>query len=397
MRFLKFFILLLIFCNLPSYSLVHINAAVSSMLSYGTFLSIIAYYSLGDKQMPVAHFILFGILFSFISLMTSAQLSETFLVTFIKYFLFIATASTVLKDVKPVEIYVVLLIGSLSIIYDAVFISGIGGRYSGFYLNPNLAGFACILGYAFGLTIDNKKIKVPGQILFSIAGLVTFSRTFLLIWILINLLSVLVSYKNVFKIIICLVLFIFFLSLGDRLDFNTKRLNAFSSILSGKVDQNLKEGSRTETWALYYERILNNPLWGNGYHTFSGETGGSEAGGRFVIKAGVHNTFLMIIGEAGIFLLLYFLWIYGYIFVNGVRFFKVNPSIFFLSFSLLSFMLTNHNYFDNYLVLFTSLWLYHETSNLKNSVNDREGIFSKSAVNTIDPNDKTLLRDYHLN
>lgn len=397
MRYLKLLILLLIFCNLPSYSLVHINPTVSSMLSYGTFLSIIAYYSLGNKQMPVAHFILFGILFSFISLIAGAQLSETFLVTFIKYFLFIAMASTVLKDVKNIEIYGVLLIGSISIIYEAVFITGIGGRYSGFYLNPNLAGFASILGYTFGLTIDRKEFKIPGQILFSIAGLVTFSRTFLLIWILINLLSVLISYKNIFRIIVCLVLFVFFLSLGNKLDLNTQRMQAFSSILGGKVDQDLKEGSRTETWALYYEKILNNPLWGNGYHTFSGETGGTEAGGRFVIKAGVHNTFLMIIGEAGIFLLLYFLLIYGYIFVNGVRFFKVNPSIFFLSFSLVSFMLTNHNYFDNYLVLFTSLWLYHETDNLKNSAGNREVIFSKSRVNTNDANFKTLSRDYHLN
>lgn len=397
MRYLKLLILLLIFCNLPSYSLVHINPTVSSMLSYGTFLSIIAYYSLGNKQMPVAHFILFGILFSFISLMAGAQLSETFLVTFIKYFLFIAMASTVLKDVKNIEIYGVLLIGSISIIYEAVFITGIGGRYSGFYLNPNLAGFASILGYTFGLTIDRKEFKIPGQILFSIAGLVTFSRTFLLIWILINLLSVLISYKNIFRIIVCLVLFVFFLSLGNKLDLNTQRMQAFSSILGGKVDQDLKEGSRTETWALYYEKILNNPLWGNGYHTFSGETGGTEAGGRFVIKAGVHNTFLMIIGEAGIFLLLYFLLIYGYIFVNGVRFFKVNPSIFFLSFSLVSFMLTNHNYFDNYLVLFTSLWLYHETDNIKNSAGNREVIFSKSRVNTNDANFKTLSRDYHLN
>lgn len=397
MRYLKLLILLLIFCHLPSYSLVHINPTVSSMLSYGTFLSIIAYYSLANKQMPVAHFILFGILFSFISLMADAQLSETFLVTFIKYFLFITMASTVLKDVKNIEIYGVLLIGSISIIYEAVFITGIGGRYSGFYLNPNLAGFACILGYTFGLTIDRKELKIPGQILFSIAGLVTFSRTFLLIWILINLLSVLISYKNIFKIIVCLVLFVFFLSLGNKLDLNTQRMQAFSSILGGKVDQDLKEGSRTETWALYYEKILNNPLWGNGYHTFSGETGGTEAGGRFVIHAGVHNTFLMIIGEAGIFLLLYFLWIYGYIFVNGVRFFKVNPSIFFLSFSLVSFMLTNHNYFDNYLVLFTSLWLYHETDNLRNSIDNRGVIFSKSRVNANDPNFKTLLRDYHLN
>lgn len=397
MIYLKLFILLLLFCNLPSYSLVHINPAVGSMLSYSVFLSIIAYYSLGNKQMPVAHFILFGILFSFISLMGGAQHSETFLVTFIKYFLFITMASTVLKDVKTIEIYGVLLIGALSVIYEALFITGIGGRYSGFYLNPNLAGFACILGYTFGLVIDQKKFKIPGQILFSIAGFVTFSRTFLLIWVLINLLSILISYKNMYKLIVCSVLFVLFLSLGDKFDLDTKRMHAFSSMLGGKVDEDLTEGSRTETWALYYDKILSHPLWGNGYRSFSGEMGGAIAGGEYIIKVGVHNTFLMIMGEAGIFALLYFLWIYGYIFVNGVRFFKANPSIFFLSFSLLSFMLTNHNYFDNYLVLFTSLWLYHETYNLKNSIGNMGLIFSKPVVDTNDANYKSLLRDYHLN
>ena len=397
MIYLKLFILLLIFCNLPSYALVHINADVGSMLSYSIFMSIIAYYIFAEKQMPVAHFILFGILFASISLMVSTQLSETFLVTFIKYFLFIIMASTVLKDVKNIEIYSVLLIGSLSVIYEAVFVTGIGGRYSGFYLNPNFAGCACILGYTFGLTIKQKKFKLIGQTLFSIAGLVTFSRTFLLIWVLINLLSVLISYKNVYRIIVCSMLFIVFLSLGDKLDFDAKRMNAFSSILGGKVDDDLKEGSRTETWALYYDKILNNPLWGNGYHTFSGVTVGTEVTGRFVINVGVHNTFLMILGEAGIFALLYFLWIYGYIFINGISFFKVNPSIFFLSFSLITFMLTNHNYFDNYLVLLTSLWLYHETYNLKNVVGTRELIFTNSAMNIKRTQNKNLLRDYHLN
>lgn len=301
-------------------------------------------------------------------------------------------ASTLLKDVKPIDIYGVLLVGSLSIIYEAAFITGIGGRYSGFYLNPNLAGFACILGYAFSFAIDRKELKITGQILFSIAGLVTFSRTFLLIWILINLLSVLISYQNVFKIVICAVLFVAFLSLGDKFDLNSRRLSGFSSILSGEVNQDLKEGSRTETWALYYEQILNKPVWGSGYRTFSGETGGSEASGRFLIKSGVHNAFLMILGEAGFFLLLYFLWIYGNLIINGVKFFKIYPSIFFLSFSLIAFMLTNHSYFDNYLVLLASLWLYHETYKLKNSSNSGTIEFNKALFGKNDFNFKPLSR-----
>lgn len=375
MKYLKLIILVLIFCNIPSYCLVHINSSIGSLLSYSVFLLIIVYYLLSDKEKPVIPFIIFGLLFSVISLVVSAQYSDTFLATFIKYFLFILTASTVLKDVRKTEIYCVLLIGCLSIIYEAIFVIGIGGRYSGFYLNANFAAYACLLGYNLGLSLENKKLKMIGQILFSIAGLATFSRTFLLIWVLINILSVFISYKNVYRVVVCGVLFVIFLSFGEKLDLNTKRLHAFSSILSGKVDADLKAGSRTETWAIYYDKILDNPLWGNGYHSFSGITSGGEQN-RFTIKVGVHNTYLMIIGEAGIFALLYFLWIYGYIIANGLRYFKTNPSIFFLSFSLVLYMLTVHNYFDNYLVLFTSLWLYQEIYKLKAANERKEGIVS---------------------
>lgn len=366
MKLLKFAVLLLIFCNLPSYTLIHVNAGIGSMLSYSIFLLIIAYFFLGEKEKPSLPFMVFGILFSMISLMVSTQFSDGFPITFFKYFIFIIMVPTVIKDVKNVDIYCVLLIGSLSILYEAALVTGIGGRYSGFYLNPNLAGCACVLGYAIGLTIEQKKLRFVGQLLFSFAGLVTFSRTFLIIWILINLFSLLISYKNVYRMLACLALFTIFLSFGNKLDLNLKRLNAFSEILDGKIDSDLKEGSRTETWALYYDKILDQPLWGNGYHSFSGQSAGAEDD-RFVVKLGVHNTFLMVLGEAGIFPLLYFLWVYGYLLVKGVQFFKQNPSIFLLSFSLVLFMLTTHNYFDNYLILFSSLWLYHQTYKLRSA------------------------------
>ncbi|MCX2449916.1 O-antigen ligase family protein [Pedobacter sp. PLR] len=396
MKLIKLAILLLIFCNLPSYALIHFDGGVGSMLSYSIFLLIIGYYLLGEKEKPIIPFLVFGVLFSFISLMVSSQFSDTFLVTFIKYFIFIIMAPSVIRDVKGIDIYCILLIGSLSILYEAAFVIGIGGRYSGFYLNPNLAGCACILGYAVGLSIEQKKIRFVGQLLFSIAGLVTFSRTFLLIWVLINLLSLFISYKNIYRMLACVALFAVFLSFGNKLDLNLKRLNAFSEILDGKIDNDLKEGSRTETWALYYDKIIDHPIWGNGYHSFSGQSAGVETN-RFVVKLGVHNTFLMIAGEAGIFVLLYFLWIYGYILVNGLHFFKKNPSIFFLSFSLVLFMLTTHNYFDNYLVLFTSLWLYHQTYKLRSASTSKVDVLFSPLRNEAVPEDNKLVGQYKLN
>ncbi|WP_316811950.1 O-antigen ligase family protein [Pedobacter heparinus] len=396
MKMLKRFILLLILCNLPGYSLVQSGATLGSLLSYSTFLAIIAYYFLAEKEKPVIQFVILGIGFSLISLLVDAQYSDTFLVTFTKYLIVIIMLPSLIKDLKPEEVYVILLVGCSSIIYEAVFVSGIGGRYSGVYLNANLAAYSCIFGYAFGLSIKNKRLKLIGQLLFSIGGLVTFSRTFLLIWVLINLLSILLNYKNVYKIFVCIGLFALFITFGDRFDLNTQRLTAFSDILSGKIDAKMKEGARTETWALYYDKILSHPLWGSGYKAFSGQTAGGEID-TFTVRVGVHNTFLMIIGEAGIFVFLLFLWIYGYLLVNGIYFFKKNPSIFFITFSLILFMMTLHNYFDNYLVLFTSLWLYHETSKMKNYTWNRGREIVSLAENPAHRRNEILLGQYHLN
>lgn len=357
MKYIRIIILLLVFCNLPSYFLVKANASLGQLLSYGTFLLIIAYYMLNENKKLIFPFIVLGILFFLISILVNAENNQTYLVTMIKYFIMVIMGAVVANDTTKEEIYIVILLGCSSIIYESVFIEGIGGRYRGFYLNPNAAGYACILGYCLSFSIANKKLKVIGQLLFSIAGFMTFSRTFLLIWALVNLLSLFISYKNVYKIIIGVVLFSLFLSFGSKLDLSTKRLNAFSGILEGKVNDDLKEESREETWSHYYNQILVNPILGNGYHAFSGETSGPESN-SFTIRNGVHNTFLMIIGEAGFFVLLYFIWIYGAFLVNGIKMFGDNPLVLLVSFSLMMYMLTNHNYFENNLVLFVSLWLY---------------------------------------
>jgi len=356
MKYLKLIILLLIFLNLPSYALIYNNSVTAKVLSYGTFFLISLYFFLNKKEKPVISFIILGLMYFLISVLVDAQNTANFIITFFKYFIFIILGTSVIKDTKSIEIYILLMVGSISIIYESLFIINLNGRFSGFYLNPNSAGFICILGYCLSLSINNNMLKILGQILFSIAGFVTFSRTFLLIWVLINIISLLISYKNIYKILIGVILFSLFLSFGDKFDFNTRRLDAFSTILDGKVSYEMEENTRTQTWALYYERILESPILGNGYLSFSGETIGS--GDSAIVNVGVHSTPLLIIGEAGIFTFFYFLWIYCGFVARGIKLFKEDPLLFFVAFSLLMYMLTSHNYFDNYLILFVSIWLY---------------------------------------
>lgn len=356
MKYLKLIILLLIFWNLPSFAAVNVNALTGSILSYGTFFLIIVYYFFNKKEKPIVSFIFLGLLYFLISVLVDTVNTENFITTFIKYFIFIIMGIKVVKDTTDTGIYVFLLLGSLSIIYESIFVTDIGGRFSGFYLNPNSAGFICILGYCFSLSIDNKILKILGQILFSIAGFVTFSRTFFLLWVLINIISLSISYKNAYIIIMGLVLFSFFLSFGVKFDFNTRRLEAFSRLLDGEISDEMGEDSRTQIWALYYERIYESPIFGNGYLSFSGNTFGRGESAYY--DEGVHNTPLLIIGEAGVFTFLYFIWIYGGFLAKGIRMYKNEPLIFLVSFSLFMYMLTNHNYFNNYLILFVSIWLW---------------------------------------
>lgn len=356
MKYLKLIILLLIFWNLPSFAAVNVNALTGSILSSGTFFLIIVYYFFNKKEKPIVSFIFLGLLYFLISVLVDTVNTENFITTFIKYFIFIIMGIKVVKDTTDTGIYIFLLLGSLSIIYESIFVTDIGGRFSGFYLNPNSAGFICILGYCFSLSIDNKILKILGQILFSIAGFVTFSRTFFLLWVLINIISLSISYKNAYIIIMGLVLFSFFLSFGVKFDFNTRRLEAFSRLLDGEISDEMGEDSRTQIWALYYERIYESPIFGNGYLSFSGNTFGRGESAYY--DEGVHNTPLLIIGEAGVFTFLYFIWIYGGFLAKGIRMYKNEPLIFLVSFSLFMYMLTNHNYFNNYLILFVSIWLW---------------------------------------
>jgi hypothetical protein len=283
--------------------------------------------------------------------------------TSLKYFIFIIAGTSFIRDSKDIEVYILLLLGSFSVIYESIFINDIGRRFSGFYLNPNSAGFVCLIGFCISMSVKYKNLKVVGQILFSVAGFLSFSRTFLLIWILINIFSMLISYKNIYKIFAGILLFSFFLSLGNKVNFNVRRLEAFSSILDGKFSDELGEDSRSLTWATYYDKIYERPLFGNGYLIFSGRTFGTGESSYSI--QGVHNTFLMILGEAGFFVFIFFVWIYGNFLLVGFRLFKNEPTIFFLSFTLFMFLLTSHNYFDNFIILFSSIRLYLQIDRYK--------------------------------
>lgn len=364
MYLLKIIILILILCNVPAFALVAFGPLAGTILSYSSFLLIIVYYFL-KKEKPIIlfSFLLFGLLYFIIGILVKPIEGYSFVTTIIKFFIYTIFVVSLVKDTREIEIPLILIFIPISIIIESIFSSEEINRFGGISLNPNGAGFACIVGYVFNMNNKNNKNKIFGIILFSIGGLLTLSRTFILLWIISN---VFYSFKNKSNLVYIIIAFLVLTNLINQLDesvFDLKRLQAFTDLFQGRYNESLDEDSRTETWALYYSRIFESPFVGNGYLSFSGSTYGE--GINKVIEVGVHNTYLLLIGESGIFVLCFFL----YILIKQLSFciqsYKYSPLYLQLFSAITIFLLTSHNFFDNYFMLFLLIWI----ENAMNEIN----------------------------
>lgn len=276
----------------------------------------------------------------------------------IKYMLLAVLGGEIVKNTNIKELFWLLCIGASTIIINAVFFSDSYGRYSGFYLDPNSAGFICITGYAMTYGLDKGKLKILGQFLFTLAGFLTFSRTFIVLWVLLNLISLKLNPKNIKIFLIGAVAIALLISFSAVLKLNTVRFNQLKGLVTNErvSTQELNEDSRTETWASFYTYVMDKPFFGNGYGAFQG--GGLNS-------IGPHNSFLLVVGEAGIFVLLIFLGYHLYLLQRGAQVFTKKPHILMMSIGLFIFLLTNHNYFTSYYLILISMWIYTKHSNIE--------------------------------
>lgn len=353
MKVFRIIILSSLLWNLPSITLATIGPTFGSLLSYITIGLLAVYYFLENKSTPNWWILIIALLYFTISSFQYYGDTQFFLYDFLKYFIVVIGAYELVKRVTTRELFYFILIGSLSIVVETIFFPIRQGRYSGVYLNPNVAGFICIFGYALTYGLKNLSLKLFGQFIFTLMGLLTFSRTFIVIWILLNLISLKISIKNI-RIIGVGVLIISSLMFIDQLvGLNNPRFDQLKRILNNEKASNqvLTEDSRTDTWSLYYEKIKKSPVIGNGYGSFSGEMG------RIV---GVHNTYLLILGEAGIIPFLLFLAYFIYLFYWGIYFFKQAPNLFMQTITLVVFLLANHNFFNFYYLTFAAMWIQYQ-------------------------------------
>ncbi|WP_148560732.1 O-antigen ligase family protein [Zobellia galactanivorans] len=364
-KVLKFSILGLFMLNIPSFILTYLNPVLSSALSYLSFGLLILFFLTNSRSEINKWLLVIGVLYFCIGSLSGQTYIppfDVYLIEWVKYFIIVICGNEVVKRTTTKEMSIFLLIGASSIILQIFLFNNPlkdYGRYSGFFLNPNAGGFICILGYALSYSIKNRKFKFFAQWTFTLMGLLTFSRTFILLWVIINLISIKLSIKNANKLLLGAGLLFTLVAYNSFLPVKNQRLTQLAGTISGDSNaaRDLNEGSRTETWAKFYEFVLDKPLFGNG----SGSFGGGGLGGFL----GAHNSYLKLIGEAGIipFLLLVFYFIY--LIKNGYHLFDHAPYLFFMAIALASILMTNHSFFKNGYLLFSALWIYAQINLLK--------------------------------
>ncbi len=254
----------------------------------------------------------------------------------------------VMYNSKFSDIYYILLIGGVSIIINGIIfpqtnaIYGlVNGRFGGILLNPNTAGITCMLGMALSYSIKNTWWRMIGQGIFTFAGILTLSRTFIVVWFLINFLAVLKSKKNLIAPVIGSIALILLFTFADNKNFATDRFDALTSFFTeGEIkSKTLGHDTRDQSWSLYYELIYDKPFFGNGFLSFQRPSRGLP---------GAHNSYLMIIGESGFLPLLLFLGILVYLLKNSIALYRKKPYILFVLLVVMLNLMASHTFFFYY-------------------------------------------------
>lgn len=349
MKIIRIVLLMLILWNLPSIALFAVSPSLGSLLSYITIGLLGVYYLFDTKTKPNWRLLIIALVYFLISSFQYYGPPMVFVLETIKFFIFIIAGYELIKRVSINELFLIVLLGSISIAIEALYFPSAFGRYSGFYLNPNEAGFICIFGYAMVYSLKNKNLKLIGQFVFTLMGLLTFSRTFIIIWLILNLISLKISIKNIRILGIGIIIFATLIFIDTSVGLNNPRFAQLKNIFSNKSvsAKTVGEDSRMETWSQFYDKILDSPIIGNGYGSFSGGTG----------FLGVHNSYLMIIGEAGILPFILFIAFISYLTYWSVYYFKSMPYLIMQTTALAMFLLTDHNFLSHYYLLFVAMWI----------------------------------------
>ena len=245
--------------------------------------------------------------------------------------------SSILKLLAPYFIFSVLavVLGSYLGLYDAFDFGKFDvhdeNRSTGLYSNPNEAGVAAnytiVILIANFIRAKNKLFYIPFLGVAMLAAVMSFSKAAIivmfllfavyLVWSLIYIRRNSFVNNFVFGIIAVLLfivvnyLFINFDNIYNQLTVGQQlRVRSTIALANGEINE-----KTTSERSLLFERgmklVKERPLIGNGVSSFHRLNDGG-------IELGVHNTYLMLLGEAGIFIFLLFVFTLLYIGFNGL-------------------------------------------------------------------------------
>lgn len=368
MQALKYIILALIVLNIPEVIVRNLGSAMGTISSYAVFLLLIIYYLfLRERGALNKPMLLIAVSYYLISSFQSQWPLKEFAFLAIKFFIIVITGYELVKNTSVREFSYFFAIGSLTVILHPILFANDYGRYSGFYFNPNSAGFIAIISFALTFYYQKGLIKTSKTLVSSVGGLMTFSRTFVALWVLLNLLSVKISIKNVKIFIYGIAVVIFIFSMKEVLQLNTKRINEFEALINNDktAAKGLSEDSRADTWSFYYDKIYDKPFFGNGYHFFQG-------GHLASVGVGVHNSFLMVMGEAGFIAFLLFTFYFIYLLIYSYRYFDQAPHLFMMTIGLVAVLMADHGFFYHHVFPITAMWIQYQIKVQKNNLHIKE-------------------------
>jgi len=367
-KIISFVVLFLTLLNIPTILLETLSVSISSPISYLLFI-LLGYLIFTNKiKYPKKVIILaiFASLYFFISSLLYEGEFSILIIDYIKFLLYLFGLYIAIRNIDQNMIIIFLLFGAITILLDSLYFrfndfQGIDyvseyGRYSGFYLNPNTASMICLFGYVLTITKINRwKIL---SLAFAFFGFLTLSRTFILTWFLITIIYLFYNRKYIVKTFFILFIAVFgLITFSDALNLDTNRFQFLVGLFSGKIDnQVLSNDSRQNQWSKFYDLILDSPIIGNGFKTFSSSS--IDVNGQ-----GVHNSFLLIFGESGFLPFLLIIFVFYFLFKKSYTLRKKNLTFLLLMLVLFIQFLVSHNFFDNGLMLFIILNIIYLLTN----------------------------------
>ena len=251
-------------------------------------------------------------------------------------------------------------------------------RMSGIYFDPNFASFAANVTVIVSLsslfrTKSPKLLGVLGIIIGFIGVLVTLSKTGILSLIILVLTTIIIYFtmyraiemrvRRVANIFFCFLLygifqFIFFLAsnIESLPKAQRDRFLQIENLISGKGDKS-DLSNRADLVQLGFQKIAEQPIFGRGYLSF---TYLLDAGRETGDDVGVHNTFLRVWGEAGIFPFMLFMGFWGYVLWRGAQLPRIAERLLIISLAsaFIIFALTIHTFLeDNFIGAFMGIMI----------------------------------------